>query len=96
MSNETNYFNLHVTGLGYLNNVREVQTRNGSMLCCSINALTGATDNPGYTRFDIMVVGKESSELISALPEGYCRGKEGVAWLSAQQSFCRCFHADKR
>ncbi|MDR8470021.1 DUF3577 domain-containing protein, partial [Acinetobacter baumannii] len=33
MSNETNYFNLHVTGLGYLNNVREVQTRNGSMLC---------------------------------------------------------------
>ncbi|WP_117100218.1 DUF3577 domain-containing protein, partial [Klebsiella pneumoniae] len=25
MSNETNYFNLHVTGLGYLNNVREVQ-----------------------------------------------------------------------
>ncbi|MCY3145964.1 DUF3577 domain-containing protein, partial [Acinetobacter baumannii] len=21
MSNETNYFNLHVTGLGYLNNV---------------------------------------------------------------------------
>ncbi|MDR8331211.1 DUF3577 domain-containing protein, partial [Acinetobacter baumannii] len=22
MSNETNYFNLHVTGLGYLNNVR--------------------------------------------------------------------------
>ncbi|HBT8071003.1 TPA: DUF3577 domain-containing protein [Klebsiella pneumoniae] len=64
MSNETNYFNLHVTGLGYLNNVREVQTRNGSMLCCSINALTGATDNPGYTRFDIMVVGKESSELI--------------------------------
>lgn len=50
MSNETNYFNLHVTGLGYLNNVREVQTRNGSMLCCSINALTGATDNPAGVR----------------------------------------------
>ncbi|WP_374483420.1 DUF3577 domain-containing protein, partial [Klebsiella pneumoniae] len=35
-----------------------------SFFTCSINALTGATDNPGYTRFDIMVVGKESSELI--------------------------------
>lgn len=64
MSNEANYFNLHVTGLGYLNNVKEVQTRNGSMLCCTINALTGATDSPSYTRFDVTVVGKASSELI--------------------------------
>lgn len=63
-ANETSYFNLHVTGLGYLNNIREVDTRNGKMLCCVINALTGPTDKPSYTRFDVTVVGNDALGLV--------------------------------
>lgn len=52
-------------GLGYLSNVRQVNHQNGSFLCCVINALSGPTDNPSYTRFDVTVVGKDATTLIS-------------------------------
>lgn len=63
--NQTNYFNLHIDGMGYLSNIREVTTaNNASFLCCVINALHGSTDKPDYTRFDVTVSGKEASDLI--------------------------------
>ncbi|VXD06568.1 conserved hypothetical protein [Enterobacterales bacterium 8AC] len=62
--NQTNYFNLHVDGLGYLSNLREITTANGSFLTCVINALHGSTEKPDYTRFDVTVSGKEASSLL--------------------------------
>ncbi|BET61359.1 MULTISPECIES: STY4534 family ICE replication protein [Yersinia pseudotuberculosis complex] len=59
------YFNLNVTGIGYLNNIRKVSGNNGEFTCAVINALTGPTDNASYTRFDITVAGKESASLIN-------------------------------
>ncbi|MFQ6245942.1 STY4534 family ICE replication protein [Yersinia enterocolitica] len=59
------YFNLNVTGIGYLNNIRKVSGNNGEFTCAVINALTGPTDNASYTRFDITVAGKESVSLIN-------------------------------
>lgn len=50
-SAKTEYFNLTMKGLGYLSNVRQVNHQNGSFLSCVINALSGPTDNPSYTRF---------------------------------------------
>ncbi|STJ20594.1 Protein of uncharacterised function (DUF3577) [Escherichia coli] len=64
-SAKAEYFNLTVKGLGYLSNVRQVNHQNGSFLCCVINALSGPTDNPSYTRFDVTVVGKDATTLIS-------------------------------
>ncbi|EPZ8126537.1 DUF3577 domain-containing protein, partial [Yersinia enterocolitica] len=43
------YFNLNVTGIGYLNNIRKVSGNNGEFTCAVINALTGPTDNASYT-----------------------------------------------
>ncbi|MFS6933719.1 STY4534 family ICE replication protein [Klebsiella oxytoca] len=63
-SPQASYFNLHVDGLGYLSNVREITTANGSFLSCVINALHGLTDKPEYTRFDVTISGKEASSLI--------------------------------
>ncbi|UAN63368.1 STY4534 family ICE replication protein [Serratia sp. JSRIV006] len=63
-SQKTEYFNLTLKGLGYLSNVRQVNVHNGEFLCCVINALSGATDNPCYVRFDVTVSGKEASSLI--------------------------------
>ncbi|NDL64293.1 STY4534 family ICE replication protein [Acerihabitans arboris] len=59
------FFNLNVTGIGYLNNIRKVQGNNGEFTCAVINALSGPTDNASYTRFDVTIAGKESVSLIN-------------------------------
>ncbi|EGO7326723.1 DUF3577 domain-containing protein [Salmonella enterica] len=65
MSKETNYFNLHVNGLGYITNVRQVVNGNSRFTCCTLNALSGPTDNADYTRFDVTVAGKDATSLIN-------------------------------
>ncbi|WP_117249861.1 DUF3577 domain-containing protein, partial [Klebsiella pneumoniae] len=35
---QSSYFNLHIDGLGYLSNIREINTATGSFLSCTINA----------------------------------------------------------
>ena len=62
------YFDLHITGLGYLNRVREVPVKRGQpFLAVDISALHGEIDNVQYTRFDCRVSGKEAQELIRGL-----------------------------
>ncbi|EBG0215184.1 DUF3577 domain-containing protein [Salmonella enterica subsp. enterica] len=61
---QSSYFNLHIDGLGYLSNIREVNTATGSFLSCTINALHGSTEKPEYTRFDVTVSGKQTTSLI--------------------------------
>lgn len=61
---QSSYFNLHIDGLGYLSNIREINTATGSFLSCTINALHGSTEKPEYTRFDVTVSGQQTSSLI--------------------------------
>ncbi|WFN97913.1 STY4534 family ICE replication protein [Edwardsiella ictaluri] len=61
---QSSYFNLHIDGLGYLSNIREINTATGSFLSCTINALYGSTERPEYTRFDVTVSGQQTSSLI--------------------------------
>ncbi|HCL5350730.1 TPA: DUF3577 domain-containing protein [Salmonella enterica subsp. salamae serovar [1],40:z35:e,n,x,z15] len=61
---QSSYFNLHIDGLGYLSNIREINTATGSFLSCTINALHGSTEKPEYTRFDATVSGKQTTSLI--------------------------------
>lgn len=62
---EVTYFDLHITGLGYLNRIREVKLKKGeSFLACDIAALNGPTDCPEYRRFDVRVTGEEAKDLI--------------------------------
>ena len=64
-SSEKSYFDLHITGLGYLNRIREVQPRKGdAFLACDIAALNGPSDSPDYRRFDVRVSGSEAQHLI--------------------------------
>lgn len=64
-SQKKEYFNLNVTGIGYLNSIRKVQGPNGEFTCAVINGLTGPTDNASYTRFDVTVAGPEATKLIN-------------------------------
>jgi len=64
-TSERSYFDLHITGLGYLNRIREVQPKKGdSFLACDIAALSGASDDVSYTRFDVRVSGSDAQHLV--------------------------------
>ncbi|QVX40767.1 DUF3577 domain-containing protein (plasmid) [Ralstonia solanacearum] len=64
-SNEKSYFDLHITGLGYLNRIREVKPKKGdAFLACDIAALNGPSDDASYVRFDTRVSGSEAQHLI--------------------------------
>ena len=61
----TTYFNLHASGIGYLNRIREVPVRRGpSFLACDIVALHGASNAVEYLPFDCRVSGTEAERLI--------------------------------
>ena len=66
------YFNLHTTGIGYLNRIRWVPVRgrgrsSESFLACSIGALRGPADSVEYTYFDVRVSGEEAIQLIDSM-----------------------------
>lgn len=57
----SSYFDLHTTGVGYLNRFREVTVRRGQPFhAVEINALHGASDQVEYTRFDCRLTGSEA------------------------------------
>jgi hypothetical protein len=62
---EETYFDLHITGIGYLNRIREVRVKKGqTFLACDIAALNGPTSSPEYRRFDLRVLGEEAKQLV--------------------------------
>ncbi|MDG2961733.1 STY4534 family ICE replication protein [Exercitatus varius] len=66
-TSQKNYFNLHTTGIGYLNDIREVTPKtkkDGKYLSCRIAALTGDSEKPEYRYFDCNVNGEEAKKLI--------------------------------
>lgn len=68
------FFNLHLSGIGYLSRVRWV-TPNGRgrksepFLCCAINAMHGPVDDPNYSYLDLRVSGEEAIAVIEQLQE---------------------------
>ena len=61
-SSEKSFFDLHITGLGYLNRIREVKPKKGEpFLACDIA--------PEYRRFDVRVSGSEAQHLVRRCEE---------------------------
>ncbi|WP_248767855.1 STY4534 family ICE replication protein [Pseudomonas sp. MWU12-2345] len=64
-TNETKFFDLHTTGIGYLNRIREVSVRKGKpFMAVTVAALRGSSDEVEYTYIDCNVVGEEAERLI--------------------------------
>lgn len=62
---EKSFFDLHITGLGYLNRIREVKPKKGdAFLACDIAALNGPSDKVAYVRFDTRVSGSQAQHLV--------------------------------
>lgn len=63
-STDSRYFDLHITGIGYLNRARELKLRKGSFLAVDVSALRGEADKVEYTKFDCRVSGTEAQSVI--------------------------------
>ena len=62
------YYDLYLTGIGYLNRAREVPVQEGEpWLAVDLVALQGQSDNVRKTRFDCKVVGKEAQAWVRRL-----------------------------
>lgn len=65
MTELAKYFDLHTTGLGYLNRIRLVQPKKGeAFFACSIAALRGDVNDVEYTYFDCRVSGKAAQAAV--------------------------------
>ncbi|MDU8924298.1 STY4534 family ICE replication protein [Pasteurellaceae bacterium LIM206] len=59
------YFNLHTSGIGYLNDIREVTPKKGpTFLACRVSALVGESASLEYRYFDMNVKGEATETLI--------------------------------
>ena len=70
MSNNetTKYFDLHTSGIGYLNRIREVTPKAGNpFLSVTLAALRGSVDNVQYTHFECRVSGKQAQQIVHQL-----------------------------
>ncbi|MGJ8518348.1 STY4534 family ICE replication protein [Carnimonas bestiolae] len=68
MTSTNSFFDLKVSGLGYVNRVRTVNVKRGTpFVACDIAALTGPADDVEYRRFDVNVVGKEAEKLMKRI-----------------------------
>ncbi|EMG3544582.1 DUF3577 domain-containing protein, partial [Pseudomonas aeruginosa] len=67
---EAKYFDLHTTGIGYLNRIREVPIRRGEpFLAATVAALHGAADSVEYSYIDCKVVGAQAEKLVRRCKE---------------------------
>lgn len=73
------HFDLHVTGIGYLNRIREVQPRRGDPFwACAINAIRGETESAEYTRFDLIIRGELAQRRVMSLREAVERKQKVI------------------
>lgn len=67
---DVKYFDLHTTGIGYLNRIREVKPRKGHpFMAVTVAALKGKSDAVEYSYIDCNVVGAEAEKLIRRCQE---------------------------
>lgn len=80
MSNQTQdtkFFDLHTSGIGYLNRIREVPIRKGTpLLAVTVAALRGSSDDVEYSYIDCNVVGAEAEKLVRRCQQAVDAGKK--------------------
>lgn len=74
-ASERRYFNLDISGVGYLNDIRNIELDTGNrFLCVRIRALQGPDDAVEYIQFDCVAVGAEAKgklmHLMAAVKDG--------------------------
>lgn len=91
-SGSVKYFDLHTTGLGYLNRVREVTPKEGNPFwSVSIAALRGSVDDVRYTHVECRVSGKQAQELVRQLKPAVEGKLRVLVGFTLSDLFAECF-----
>ena len=89
MSNSTDnqFFDLHITGVGYVNRIRKITPKRGEAFwACDISALNGPANDVEYRRFDCRVSGAKAEKLVkkfAATVRVYC-SSIGPKWTATR------------
>ena len=69
VNNTATHFDLHTTGVGYLNRAREVKPQTGKKFkpfwSVGISALRGNIDEVEYSRIDTNIVGSDAKRILT-------------------------------
>lgn len=78
LTHERKFFDLHTTGIGYLNRIREVKPRGKGkpFMAVAVAALHGSSDDVEYSYIDCNVVGAEAEKLIRHCQEAVEAGRK--------------------
>ncbi len=91
-STQPKYFDLHITGLGYLNRAREVEVKHGTpFLAVDIAALHGEASNVEYTRFDCRVSGKDAQSIVRELMPAVAAGSKVLVGFKLGDLYAETF-----
>lgn len=94
--NSNDYFDLHITGIGYLNRVRKVNVKRGeSFWACDIAALHGHKDDIQSTRFDCKVSGSEAEKLVERFQQVVDENKKVLIGFKLGDLYAETFVYEK-
>lgn len=89
---QSKYFDLHISGIGYLNRAREVPVKRGKpFLAVDVAALHGEADNVVYTRFDCRVSGKEAQTIVRQLMPAVTAGQKVLVGFKLGDLYAETF-----
>ena len=84
------YYDLHITGIGYLNRARELPGQDGEpWLAVDIVALQGHSDKVRKTRFNCKVVGKHAQTIVRQLMPRMVL--ESGYWVGSYRVLRKCY-----
>jgi len=96
-TSEAKFFDLHTTGIGYLNRIREVKPRGKGkpFMAVAIAALHGSTDEVEYSYIDCNVVGTDAEKLIRRCQEAVDAGKKVLSGFRIGDIWADAFTYEK-
>lgn len=96
MTQPSRYFDLHITGIGYLNRIRSVPVRRGQdFLAVDISALHGASDEVEYTRFDCKVSGEDAKAIVASLEQAVKQERSVLVGFKLGDLYAETFTYEK-